>query len=144
MFNILFCYNEKIICLLVFGKISSSFNDVGYLPGHALDQRHQVLISQSSQPRASWWPPWTLGCWLWTVYRFCFFIQIHQFLSASEAQHHYNLHFFRPVLAHILLKDRKTANLVSWLLKLKKKTHIVQMFVTTYEINRSQLTTKQS
>ena len=31
-------FNEKIICLLEFGKISSSFNDVGYLPGHAFDQ----------------------------------------------------------------------------------------------------------
>ena len=38
--------------MLVFGKISSSFNDVGYFPGNDLDQRPQVLIPQSSQPRA--------------------------------------------------------------------------------------------
>ena len=33
--------------------ISSSFNDVGHPPGHALDQQPQVLGPQSDQPRAS-------------------------------------------------------------------------------------------
>ena len=37
-------------CLLEFGKINGSLIDVGCLPGHALDQRPQVLIPQSFNP----------------------------------------------------------------------------------------------
>ena len=88
-----FCYNEKIICLLVFRKISSSFNDIGYLAGHALDQRSQVLIPQSSPPRASSWPPLTLGCMLWTNHRFSFFSFIFLFFW-FHFLFFYTLHFF--------------------------------------------------
>ena len=33
------------------------YQDVSHPPGHALDQRPQVLSPQSDQFRASWWPP---------------------------------------------------------------------------------------
>ena len=74
--NHFFIIMNRIICLLVFGKISSSFNYVSHPPGHTLDQPHQV------QSRASWWPPAFRGCLLWAVF-FFFFIQIHRFLSAQ-------------------------------------------------------------
>ena len=76
-----FYYTNKIILLLVFGKISSSFNDAGHPLGHALDRQPDVPNLLNLE----------LPEMLWINCRFAFFIQIHQFLLALYLQPYFLL-----------------------------------------------------
>ena len=130
---------NRIICLLVFGKISSSFNYVDHLTCHALNQRLQVLNPKSSQPRVPWWPPSTRGCWLWTGWRSVFFSSINS-ISFRRRQIRNSIVTFLFSLdqcsasLHFVKRKRKRL-FFFWAAQLKKKTHFVQIFATTHEIN---------